>query len=146
MAAELDAFEQFLLNTLRADATLMGLVGSRAYFASGVPQNTVMPYLSVATVSSIDRNALPITTRIFTSPVAFCAVQFTGVGISAARTIFSRMDATLSGATGNITLDGITYRIDQVFRQAEIRLAPTASGGVTYNSRGGEYSSRIERA
>ena len=146
MAAELDAFEQFLLNTLRADSTLMTLVGSRAFFASGVPQNAVMPYISVATVSSVDRNALPITVRIFTSPICFCAVNFSGINLAQARGIFNRMDQTLTGATGTITQDGTTYQVDQVFRQAEIRLAPTTSGGVTYNARGAEYGSRIERA
>lgn len=145
MAAELDAYEQFILNTLRADATLMGLVGSRCFLADGVPQGSATPYIAVGTVSSIDQVALPITVRMYTNPTAYVAVTFSGIGVGAARTIASRIDEVLSGATGTLTLDGISYLVDQVTRNGERRVPANATVGVQFAQRGAEYRSWVFR-
>lgn len=143
MAGELRPYRNFLLGRLRANAPLVAAVSGRIFPAEAVPQGAAFPYVGVGFLSSVDRLAMPVTTRIFVAPVCFVAAFTQGANLLQGDDLFDLIDETLQGATGAVTANGRTFQVDQVFRRAQRLIPPDVSAGISYQQNGGEFESRV---
>ena len=146
---EMRAVETWLDARLRADATLNTLVGGR--FVQGVaPASFTYPFVSYTFISSRDRTAIGAFSRILTRPLyqVKCILKVsTGAPMLPAYDVSDRIDETLVGAGGTITVAGRSWQIGLWEREEPIAYEePGETAGTQYLHVGGNYRTQIWRA
>lgn len=126
---ELGGVDQFLFQTLTANAALLALLAPQpapspvGIFSELAPEGAVPPFIVLGMLSSPDRNVIGADARSFTRPLYLLRAVTTGPSFAAGEAIAKQIDNSLLGARGNITGENIgvisTFRIEMI-RYVEI--------------------------
>jgi hypothetical protein len=101
MASEILVAHSWLDTTLRADAALAAIVGTRIY--EGVaPQGTAYPFVVFQTLSTLDYKPAAGGARVWTACEIMVKVIVEGESYSPASAAYDRIDALIKRATGTI--------------------------------------------
>lgn len=136
---ELFGTQTFLITKLKADAPLAALVGTRIY-SEMAPAEAVFPYIIVAFQSGVDRNALPVTVRIWLSVRYLVKVITQSDSLASANVICDRIDAALIGQEGAVAGDGIY--VSRVWRDSVLQYIEVEAGR-RLNHCGGSFRALI---
>lgn len=136
---ELFGAQTFLITKLRADAPLAALVGTRIY-SEMAPTGAVYPYIIVAFQSAVDRNAIPVTARIWLTVRYLVRAITQEDTLSGASAICKRIDAALIGQEGPVPAEGI--QVSRIWRESLIQNIEVEAGR-RINLVGGSYRSLI---
>ena len=132
---ELLTARQFLYAKLAADSTLTGIVSTRIY-AELAPEAATFPLVMIIEMSPGNDLRVMGTGRIWSDPLFLVkAVDQTAALTGNLKTLATRIDAVLHGASGSAT-DGTVWACS---RERPFSMAETGPGGIQYRHMGGVY-------
>lgn len=144
---ELSGVDQFLWQTLSANASLLALLAVQSapapnvapplgIYAEVAPEGAVPPFLVLNFLSSPDRNVIGSDARSFTRPLYLVKAMTTGPSFISGEQIAKQIDSSLLGARGNITAENIG--VMGTFREEPIRFVEILEG-VRWNTVGSRW-------
>lgn len=144
---ELNGVDQFLWQTLSANAALLALLAVQpapapnvapplGIYAELAPEGAVPPFLIFQMLSSPDRNCVGNDSRMFTRPLYLIKSLTLGSSLVPAEQIAKQIDISMLGARGNVT--GENIGVLGTFREEPIRYTEVDEG-VRWIHCGGRY-------
>lgn len=139
---ELFGAQTFIITKLKADAPLAALVGTRIY-SEMAPETTppvAFPYIIVAFQSGMDRNAIPVTARIWLAVRYLVKVITQADSLASANAICDRIDAVLIGQEGPVPAENV--QITKIWRES-VEQYIEVEAGRRLNHVGGSYRTLV---
>lgn len=147
---EIEVVKEFAYETLRADATLAGLLtrprpGTETdvlnLYRDRALTNATYPLVIVRQLTASDVNALPVTARIQTELMLLVEAYGDQPNTLLLRPVADRLDSVLIGAGGDV--DGL--HVHGFYRERPT-FGEEVDGAKTYYRLGGEYRTTVSRA